>query len=125
MYSLFKNIFLLFLVFKVFTKFEGIRDATLNLVEVSPKLSEMQRAKLTGEPLPDGSSGTTDMESKTSRSPSQDGPGFYQHCHSKHGQNVRWYNHLNDVPPGYSIYIAHEFFDALPIHKFLVSCSII
>lgn len=31
---------------------------------------------------------------------------------------VEWYTQLKDVPKSFSLVIAHEFFDALPIHKF-------
>lgn len=37
---------------------------------------------------------------------------------SKTGIPIFWYRDIQDVPPGYSFYLAHEFFDALPIHKF-------
>ncbi|CAB3225337.1 unnamed protein product [Arctia plantaginis] len=34
------------------------------------------------------------------------------------GIKVYWYNDLSKVPKNFSWYIAHEFFDVLPIHKF-------
>ncbi|PZC74298.1 hypothetical protein B5X24_HaOG207990 [Helicoverpa armigera] len=34
------------------------------------------------------------------------------------GIKVYWYNDLKKVPTNFSWYIAHEFFDVLPIHKF-------
>lgn len=35
-----------------------------------------------------------------------------------HGVSVEWYKQLKDVPKAFTLLIAHEFFDALPIHKF-------
>lgn len=37
---------------------------------------------------------------------------------SRHGVTVEWYSHLKDVPRAFTLFVAHEFFDALPIHKF-------
>ncbi|XP_025161320.1 protein arginine methyltransferase NDUFAF7 homolog, mitochondrial isoform X2 [Harpegnathos saltator] len=34
------------------------------------------------------------------------------------GVKMYWYYSINDVPRNFSIFVAHEFFDALPIHKF-------
>lgn len=34
------------------------------------------------------------------------------------GIEIFWYRELKQVPKSFSIYLAHEFFDALPIHKF-------
>lgn len=34
------------------------------------------------------------------------------------GLKISWYNRLQDVPRQFSLYLAHEFFDALPIHKY-------
>ncbi|KAL3248423.1 hypothetical protein MRX96_056497 [Rhipicephalus microplus] len=42
----------------------------------------------------------------------------YKHSITKHGVPVGWYRHLHDVPLGFSCFIAHEFLDALPVHKF-------
>ena len=38
---------------------------------------------------------------------------------TKYGQHIYWYSRIEDVPKGFSFYLAHEFFDALPIHKFV------
>lgn len=37
---------------------------------------------------------------------------------SHEGIQVHWYKQFKDVPDGFSLILAHEFFDALPIHKF-------
>ena len=35
------------------------------------------------------------------------------------GTEVHWHDSLRSVPKQFSFFIAHEFFDALPIHKFV------
>ena len=94
----------------MFTKFPELNEAlSLHLVEVSEKLSEMQETKLSGKPA-------TSTEQN-----SEDGTqSHYKECKSKHGPSVYWYRDLKDVPREYSAFVAHEFFDALPIHKFQV-----
>lgn len=42
-------------------------------------------------------------------------------CSFEHfgGNQVKWHSSLHDVPQGLpTLYIAHEFFDALPVHQF-------
>lgn len=45
----------------------------------------------------------------------------YRLGESTSGIPVQWYKSLEEVPRQFSCVIAHEFFDALPIHKFQVS----
>ncbi|XP_060042893.1 protein arginine methyltransferase NDUFAF7, mitochondrial isoform X2 [Erinaceus europaeus] len=78
-------------------------DISVHLVEVSEKLSETQAATLTKEKAP--------LERHT-------GAPMYMKGVTKSGLPIYWYRDLRDVPKGYSFYLAHEFFDALPIHKF-------
>jgi len=78
---------------------------SVHLVEVSPTLSEIQMRKL-ADPL---------EECLTSSN-----ENWYQRCKSIHGPEVSWYKELSDVPKGFSFYVAHEFFDALPVHIFQV-----
>lgn len=88
---------------QVFSQFGEIRDAvSVHLVEVSPKLSDMQREKLSGD---------------SAVQVSGDKP-YYNCCHSKYCPEIFWYRSLTDVPRNFTFFIAHEFFDALPIHKF-------
>jgi NADH dehydrogenase [ubiquinone] 1 alpha subcomplex assembly factor 7 len=97
---------------RVFTQFPGMRDAvSLHLVEISPHLTNMQYSKLTGHEQLRTNATTNEYIDSLSR-PS------YQSCVSRHGIKVNWYRQLADVPHAPSFYIAHEFFDALPVHKF-------
>ncbi|XP_037260979.1 protein arginine methyltransferase NDUFAF7, mitochondrial [Falco rusticolus] len=77
-------------------------DVSIHLVEVSPKLSEIQALMLTG------GKAQSNPEDKSA----------YMKGVSKTGIPIFWYRDIQDVPSGYSFYLAHEFFDALPIHKF-------
>ncbi|KAI0227220.1 Protein arginine methyltransferase NDUFAF7, mitochondrial [Lamellibrachia satsuma] len=116
---------------RVFAKFEGIRDAvSLHMVEVSPKLSEMQQEKLSGTPASQCNSDATNPTEGRPCMPGQNqstitgaeempsSDKLYKSCQSKYGVPVSWYRNLQDVPQGFSFYVAHEFFDALPVHKF-------
>nr|XP_060609938.1 protein arginine methyltransferase NDUFAF7, mitochondrial [Anolis sagrei ordinatus] len=76
-------------------------DISVHLVEISSKLSEIQASVLTEGKIELQESCLTYMQGLT-----------------KTGLPVFWYRDLNDVPGGFNFYLAHEFFDALPIHKF-------
>lgn len=76
---------------------------SIHLVEVSQKLSEIQALTLAEEKVPL----ERDAESLV-----------YMKGVTKSGIPVSWYRDLKDVPEGYSLYLAHEFFDVLPVHKF-------
>ncbi|XP_074659351.1 protein arginine methyltransferase NDUFAF7, mitochondrial-like [Tubulanus polymorphus] len=92
-------------ILRVCAQFPQIKDAlSLHLVEVSPALSNKQAEKL--------SSPETTIEVSDKDAP------CYKKCKSKYGFDVFWYKQIQDVPQGFSFYVAHEFFDALPIHKF-------
>lgn len=88
-------------VIRVFSQFGLSDQISLHLVEVSPHLSKVQAARLCSK----------------SWEPRE------QTAHYKMGETVSgiqtaWYSRIEDVPKGFSIFLAHEFFDALPIHKF-------
>ncbi|KAM6905717.1 protein arginine methyltransferase NDUFAF7, mitochondrial [Lycodopsis pacificus] len=81
----------------------GGASLSLHLVEVSPVLSRLQAQNLTG--------------SRSREADAEDEP-VYRRGETAAGVPVSWYRRLEDVPTGFSIFLAHEFFDALPIHKF-------
>ncbi|KAF4099088.1 protein arginine methyltransferase NDUFAF7, mitochondrial isoform X2 [Onychostoma macrolepis] len=92
-------------ILRVFSQLKtvlGETEISVHLVEVSPKLSQFQAECLTGDntQLNDG-----------------DQP-VYRSGTTRTGLPVYWYRRIEDIPRGFSIFLAHEFFDALPIHKF-------
>lgn len=93
-------------VLRVFSQLQSVLSGTsmsLHLVEVSPALSRIQAQNLTG--------------TRNQEADSEDEP-VYRRGETSTGLPVSWYRRLDDVPAGFSIFLAHEFFDALPIHKF-------
>uniref|UniRef100_A0A674AQD0 Protein arginine methyltransferase NDUFAF7 n=1 Tax=Salmo trutta TaxID=8032 RepID=A0A674AQD0_SALTR len=81
------------------------RGILVHLVEVSSKLSQVQAQAL--------------MRNQSQVWARKDEPVYRQGTITT-GLPISWYRNLDDVPRGFSIYLAHEFFDALPIHKFQV-----
>jgi NADH dehydrogenase [ubiquinone] 1 alpha subcomplex assembly factor 7 len=77
-------------------------------VEVSPHLSQIQAKKLC-------------LKTVRSSEPTQ---LYYQLGTTATNIPVFWYNSVQDVPRQFSCFLAHEFFDALPIHKFQVRDSL-
>lgn len=77
------------------------KNTTIHLVEISPYLKQVQVKLLCPQ---------ADVEHDN------------QYILSQSGLPIRWYNHLDEVPicNGFTVYVANEFFDALPIHKFQV-----
>uniref|UniRef100_UPI0037E7A787 protein arginine methyltransferase NDUFAF7, mitochondrial n=1 Tax=Semicossyphus pulcher TaxID=241346 RepID=UPI0037E7A787 len=93
-------------VLRVFSQLRSVlgeASVSLHLVEVSPALSRIQAENLTGN-----QSQEADAEDEL----------VYRRGETAGGLPVSWYRRLDDVPKGFSIFLAHEFFDALPIHKF-------
>ncbi|XP_061480661.1 protein arginine methyltransferase NDUFAF7, mitochondrial isoform X2 [Rhineura floridana] len=91
-------------ILRVFNQLSSILtkcDISVHLVEVSPKLSKIQASVLT--------EGRTELP---------ENPSACMQGITKTGLPIFWYQDLNDVPVGNSFYLAHEFLDALPIHKF-------
>jgi Uncharacterized conserved protein len=93
---------------QVFERFGATNELSLHLVEVSPHLSQVQSKMLcvtTARPLP-----ATEP--------------YYQLGITATNIPVFWYNSIQDVPRRFSCFLAHEFFDALPIHIFQVRASV-
>lgn len=93
-------------ILRVFGQLQSVlcgASVSVHLVEVSPKLSEVQAHCLAGE---NTQVCVSDEES------------VYRTGTTHTGVPVSWYRRIDDVPRGFSIFLAHEFFDALPIHKF-------
>ncbi|XP_074541222.1 protein arginine methyltransferase NDUFAF7, mitochondrial isoform X2 [Halichoeres trimaculatus] len=93
-------------VLRVFSQLRSVlgnASVSLHLVEVSPALSQIQAKSLTGN--------------QSQEADSEDEP-VYRRGETSSGLPVSWYRRLDDIPAGFTIFLAHEFFDALPIHKF-------
>lgn len=71
---------------------------------MSPYLSKLQAQKLCYQ--------------HNEEEPTKENNFQYQSGKNISGIPVSWHYKVDDVPEGFSIYLAHEFFDALPIHKF-------
>ncbi|XP_029902590.1 protein arginine methyltransferase NDUFAF7, mitochondrial [Myripristis murdjan] len=94
-------------VLRVFGQLRSVlaeASVSVHLVEVSPALSRVQARRLTGE--------------QSREADGEDEPVYRRGRTTTGGLPVSWYRRLDDVPAGFSVYVAHEFFDALPIHKF-------
>ncbi|KAG2182781.1 hypothetical protein INT44_005761 [Umbelopsis vinacea] len=79
----------------------------VQLVEASPGLRKVQRAKL----VP----GSQESDVKLVED-SQNVP--VQQCIRSDGIAINWYDGIEDLPETWSMIMAHEFFDALAIHTF-------
>ncbi|XP_038161294.1 protein arginine methyltransferase NDUFAF7, mitochondrial [Cyprinodon tularosa] len=93
-------------ILRVFSQLRSVvggASVSVHLVEVSPVLSRLQAETLTGN--------------RSEEVSSEDDP-VYRRGETEGGVSVSWYRRLEDVPAAFSIFVAHEFFDALPVHKF-------
>lgn len=88
-------------ILRVLTRYDIHRDMSLHLVEVSPHLANAQAARLCYKQSdhPEGSE------------------KYYLQGETVSGVPIYWYKCLEDVPLEFSVILAHEFYDALPIHK--------
>lgn len=88
-------------VLRVFDKLKVSQGMAVQMVEMSEHLSEVQARLLC----------RSSMEYT-------DKP-YYRSGITASGTKIYWYRQLEDVPEGFAVVLAHEFFDALPVHKFV------
>lgn len=89
---------------RVVSQFSSTRDtASLHLIEISSHLTQIQERTICGA--------TSLIETDRRKE---------HHSLSKNGIPVTWYRSLEQLPEksGFNAFVAHEFFDALPVHKF-------
>lgn len=79
-------------------------DISIHLVELSSELSQLQEERLcaTNSPCIDAA----------------ENRDYYKKNVTKDGISVFWYRHLTSIPKAFTMFLANEFFDALPVHKF-------
>lgn len=87
---------------RVCAHFKLSESTSVHLVEMSPYLSKLQSQRLCH------SSNTIDENSNLP---------YYRVGETLTGVKVFWYQRIQDIPEDFSIIIANEFFDAMPIHK--------
>ena len=89
---------------------------SIHLVEVSQQMRQLQESTLCGY-FHGHSHNAIENDSKNNVAENTE---LYEHkAIGKYGNNIYWYPRIEDVPNGFTFYLAHEFFDALPIHKFV------
>jgi NADH dehydrogenase [ubiquinone] 1 alpha subcomplex assembly factor 7 len=90
-------------IIKVFAHFKASSNLSIHLVEISPSLSKLQSQLLCV------ASQEVEETEETK---------YYRRGETVSGIPIFWYRQIQDVPNSFTIVLAHEFFDALPIHKF-------
>lgn len=95
----------------MFKKLNLSNKISIHLIEISPVLSAIQAKKLCTE--------SRDIEPVVNED-QKNAVTHYKEGVTREGVKVYWYHSINDVPRKFSIFVAQEFFDALPIHKFQV-----
>lgn len=87
-------------ILRVFSQLKVFKESiSIHLIEVSQEMRKMQKKSICGNADP------SEIVIETSRVKDME-------------IEVSWHNTINEVPPGYTFYLAHEFFDALPVHLF-------
>ena len=98
--------------------FQELSDngVSIHLVECSQQMRKIQESTLCGYFHGHAHTYQDERQENTSKK----NIDMYEHrAVTKFGLHVYWYPRFEDVPEAFSFYLAHEFFDALPIHKFV------
>lgn len=90
-------------VIRALSQFGLSECISLHMVELSSHLSQLQARRLCCQ--------------YRNNEPTADEP-HYCRGETLSGIPILWYNKIEDVPNHFSIVLANEFFDSLPIHKF-------
>ncbi|KAG7199983.1 hypothetical protein KM043_014408 [Ampulex compressa] len=96
-------------ILRVLKKLRILNEISVHLVEISPILSKIQAQTLCP------SSEECDLKASEGQNNSVT---HYRMGVTDDGVKIYWYYSVQDVPKSFSIFLAHEFLDALPIHKF-------
>lgn len=96
-------------ILRVSRKLNLSNRISVHLVEISPALSALQAKRLCVE--------NREKEPKVNED-EKNSITHYRQGVTIDGVKIYWYYSINDVPREFSVFLAHEFFDALPIHKF-------
>lgn len=111
-------------VLRVFHKFPDLLSyVSLHLIEVSPALTEIQEKTLTGgfaNNQKDNHERQSEGATEDKLQQNEDKLGLcYKQYVTQTGVPMSWYRAVQDVPfEGNVFFLAHEFFDALPVHQF-------
>ncbi|KAI8093839.1 S-adenosyl-L-methionine-dependent methyltransferase [Halteromyces radiatus] len=82
----------------------------IHLIEASPGLRKMQRANLV--------QGSLDTDVKRIETKETAGMNPTESISTQDGIKISWHDGIELVPEQWSFIMAHEFFDALPVHSF-------
>ncbi|CAK9825793.1 Protein arginine methyltransferase NDUFAF7, mitochondrial [Anthophora retusa] len=96
-------------ILQVFKQFRLLNGVSIHLVEVSPALSLIQAKNLCK---------TFKEHAVETNESKENSVAYYREGVTEDDVKLFWYKSVQDVPKDFSVFLAHEFFDALPIHKF-------
>lgn len=100
-------------ILKTLHFFKYTENLSVHMVEISTQLSSMQSQYLCDDVIGIGLVPQVSKENP-----------YYKSGKTLQDVPIYWYEKLESVPKTFSVILAHEFFDALPVHKFQVSALV-